>query len=152
MGVTKMKNASIAVILLSLSVTATPAFDYIEQSPFAGNAPALTIDSVDLADLLVPVTDAVQTLRSADLPAATILQTGQNQAADIVQRGRDNLGLIVQQGVGNAASLSQSGARHLGFIHQVGTNNAAFVRQVGAGHMAVVAQRGTNNVAIIRQY
>lgn len=147
-----MKKTAIALAFFGFTTAASASPAYIQQSPFVDGAPALTINAVDFSSLTSQIAEIVQPLRSSGLPAATALQTGFNQRAEIVQGGFDNLGLIVQQGGNNSASLFQSGSANLGFIHQAGYNNSAFVRQSGVGHSAAVVQHGSNNVAIVRQY
>jgi minor curlin subunit len=148
-----MKIASSAIafsLSLASAVSASPA--YIEQSPFVAGQPVLTIDTIDLASLTTDVDAMLAPLAEADLPAASVLQSGLNNQADLIQTGTDNLGLIVQNGFNNSANLLQAGSSNMAVLHQVGFNNAASVSQMGNNHRAVVSQRGTGNVAVIRQY
>lgn len=147
-----MKTLLASVLLSSLANAAYASPAYIQQSPFLDAAPALTIDMVDFSSIAAQVDAVMRPLSQGNLPAATVIQTGLFNQADITQTGTDNLGLIVQRGTANSASLLQGGSRNIGFVQQVGYGNAAALTQLGSGHNAFISQQGRGNVAVVRQY
>lgn len=130
-----MKRILIPSLLALATLTATPAsaggsvsFEYTPSTPDEENAVRLGL--------------ALYAIGRAIEGDASVIQSGDGNAAGIGQFGDGNFGVIEQQGDGHEATLAQDGDDNAYGIFQFGSGTSGHVEQSGNGGTGLLFQAG----------